>query len=166
MLEQEIKHELASGWFQGASQGLFAYAQEACFIVLSTSTPTEAILALGPVTFQQLLANMEHVSVSILGENQKQVDRRFVLIRHKHADPLKEDYMCEHYMPCLPAEGIHHSFDTCASEWAAYLQQLKVGLHTRLLFSCIPGTTFLCHWAAQISEACQSFGQRTRRSFP
>ena len=121
-----IVEQLEEGWLQGPCQELLARSQEACFIIISTSTPTSDILALGHVTFQELLANMQHLAFCVLGENQGHHGRFFILIRHKHPNPDVEEYTAEHYMPCLPAEGcIRHTFDTPASAWGTYLRQLR-----------------------------------------
>lgn len=114
------------GWLRGPCQELLAFSQKACFIVISTSTPTDDILALGPVTFQELLSNLRHVAFTVLGQSQAHHGRHFIMIRHTHEDPRVEEYALEHYMPCLPAEGCtSHTFDTHASTWAAYLRQLR-----------------------------------------
>ena len=127
-LQPEIMQQLANGWLGAPCQELLAYMQEACFLVISTSTPTEYLLQLcdtQDVTFEQLLAEMQQVEFSFLGVNQRQPGRQFVLIRHKHVDPAVVDYCLEHYMPCLPAEGVQHTFQTPPQAWAAHLQQLK-----------------------------------------
>ena len=126
--KDEVRSEMKEGWFRGLSQGLFAYAQDACYLILSTSTPTEALIALGPVTFETLLGNMRHLAVTLLGQQQTDPDRRFVLIRHKHVDPRMEQYGYEHYMPCMPAQGTRHIFESPVKEWALHLGQLKVTL--------------------------------------
>ena len=82
--------QLTDGWLGAPCQELFAYIQEACFLVISTSTPTEYLLQLcegRDITFRELLGEMQQVEFSFLGANQRQPGRQFVLIRHKHVDP-------------------------------------------------------------------------------
>ncbi|KAL3158877.1 hypothetical protein ABBQ32_011593 [Trebouxia sp. C0010 RCD-2024] len=119
--------QLERGWLTASCQELLAFSEEACFIIIQTFTPTDDILALGPVTFQELLGNLHHVSFSVLGEDQAQHGRVFVLVSDRHPDPSVTEYPFDHYMPCLPAVGCtSHTFDTPASEWAAYLRQLRL----------------------------------------
>lgn len=111
---------------EAGCQELLAFSEQACFVVISTSTPTEDILALGPLSFRGLLSKLQHVAINVVGENQAHLGQLFMLIRHKHSDPYKKDYAAEHYMSCLPAEGVrNHTFDTSARVWAAYLRQLR-----------------------------------------
>ena len=120
--------QLTDGWLGAPCQELFAYIQEACFLVISTSTPTEYLLQLcegRDITFRELLGEMQQVEFSFLGANQRQPGRQFVLIRHKHVDPSVLNYCLEHYMPCLPAGGVQHIFESPPQAWAAHLQQLK-----------------------------------------
>ena len=76
-LQMEIMDQLACGWLEGPCQELLAHIQEACFLVISTSTPTDYLLHLcemQDVTFGQLLGEMQQVEFSFLGVNQMQPD--------------------------------------------------------------------------------------------
>lgn len=126
LIRGEMMGQLERGWLTAPCQELLAFSEQACFIIIHTFTPTDDILALGPVTFQELLGNLCHVSFSVLGGDQAQHGRVFVLDSHRHPDPDVTEYPFDHYMPCLPAVGCtSHTCDTPASEWAAYLRQLR-----------------------------------------
>ena len=171
-LETEVIQQLAEGWLGAPCQELLAYMQEACFLVISTSTPTEYLLQqceMQGTTFGELLGNMQQVEFSFVGVNQMQPGRQFALIRHKHEDSSVVDYCLEHYMPCLPGNGIQHTFQTPPQAWAAHLQQLKAppldiditGRHSKLGSSAVadaiakvqPGSAPLS--SAELEQECQ-----------
>ncbi|KAA6425707.1 MAG: hypothetical protein FRX49_04604 [Trebouxia sp. A1-2] len=109
--EQMMRDELEDGYLNQPGQELIAYSEQTCFLVLSTSTPTDELMEMGQTTFAELLAAMQHFSLTIIGS----VDygKTCLLVRHKHADPAQEGlYHWEHFMPIMPAKGVFHTFDT------------------------------------------------------
>ena len=155
-LEPEIMQQLTDGWLRNPCRELFAHIQQAYFLVISTSTPTEHLLQLceeRDITLGELLGQMQQVEFSFLGENQRQPGRQFVLIRHKHVDPSVVNYCLEQYMPCLPARGVQHTYETPPQARAAHLQQLKAppadtditAGHSKLRSSATAGTVAKAH---------------------
>ena len=173
-LRTEVIQQLNNGWLEGPCQELLAYMQKVCFLVISTSTPTDYLLQLcerQDVTFGQLLGEMQQVEFSFLGVNQRQPDRQFVLIRHKHVNTSIMDYCLEHYLPCLPAGGVQHTFQTPPQAWAAHLQQLKAppadtditAGHSNLGSSAVAGTVAKAQPGNAASSSAQLMQERQQQ---
>ena len=170
--------QLTEGWLGEPCQELLARMQEACLLVISTSTPTEYLLQLcerRDVTFRELLGELQHVEISFVGGNQMRPGRQYVLIRHKHEDPSIVDYCLEHYMPCLPANGVQHTFETPPQAWAAHLQQLEAppndtditARHAKFSSSAVADTLVKAQlggapsFSAELEQECQQEQQQS-----
>jgi len=134
--EQMMREEVEEGYLNQPGQELIAYSEQACYIVLSTSTPTDELMALGLTTFGELLAAMQHFSVTIIGS----VDygKKCLLVRHKHPDPAQEGlYHFEHFMPCMPAEGVFHTYDTPTQVFINHLVEIRVSSFVMLVYAFV-----------------------------
>lgn len=121
-----MKDELGRGYLNHAGQELMAFSEQTCFVVLSTSVCTDAMLSLGTTSFGELLAAMDRLSVTAVGT--PEYGKTCILVRHKHPDPAMEgQYSGEHIMPCMPARGVLHDCNTAAEEWGAHLLEVRVG---------------------------------------
>ncbi len=135
-----MRDEVEDGYLNQPGQELIAYSEQACYLVLSTSTPTDELLEVGQTTFGELLAAMQHFSVTIIGN----VDygKTCLLVRHKHADPAQEGlYHWEHFMPVMPAKGVFHTFDTPTEVFINHLVETRVSALLMLVYASVSVST-------------------------
>ena len=141
--EQMMRDEVEDGYLNQPGQELIAYSERACFLVLSTSTPTDDLMAMGRTTFAELLAAMQHFSVTIIGS--VEYGKTCLLVRHKHADPAQEGlYPLEHFMPCMPAKGVFHSFDTPAEVLINHLVEIRVSALLTQVYASVSVSIYMC----------------------
>ncbi len=141
--EQMMREEVEEGYLNQPGQEIIAYSEQACYFVLNTSTPTDELMALGLTTFGELLAAMQHFSVTIIGS----VDygKKCLLVRHKHADPAQEGlYPFEHFMPCMPATGVFHTFDTPTQVFINHLVETRVSSSLMLVYAFVSVFIHMC----------------------
>jgi len=144
--EQMMREEVEEGYLNQPGQELIAYSEQACYIVLSTSTPTDELMQMGLTTFGELLAAMQHFSLTIIGS----VDygKTCLLVRHKHADPAQEGlYHFEHFMPCMPATGVFHTFDTSTQVFINHLVEIRVSSLVMLVYASVSVSIHMCQCA-------------------
>jgi len=134
--EQMMRDDLEDGYLNHPGQELIAYSEHTCFLVFSTSTQTDELMQLGQRTFAELLAAMQHLSLTVIGS--VEYGKTCILVRHKHADPAQEGcYQWEHFMPCMPAKGLFHTFDTPPEVWTNHLMEIRVSALLMLVYASV-----------------------------
>ena len=152
--EQMMREEVEEGYLNQPGQELIAYSEKACYFVLSTSIPTDELMALGLTTFGELLAAMQHFSVTIIGS--VEYGKTCLLVRHKHPDPTQEGlYNFEHFMPCMPAEGVFHTLDTPIQVFINHLVETRVSSLLMLVYAFVSVSIHMCQCAQlNVTSVC------------
>lgn len=149
-----MREEVEEGYLNQPGQELIAYSEKACYFVLSTSIPTDELMALGLTTFGELLAAMQHFSVTIIGS--VEYGKTCLLVRHKHPDPTQEGlYNFEHFMPCMPAEGVFHTLDTPIQVFINHLVETRVSSLLMLVYAFVSVSIHMCQCAQlNVTSVC------------